>query len=132
MVLALGERINGAILIASVVLNIIGIAASSIPIPWAYMTAILVFYASLPIYFSVQFSAVMRLGSRKRLAGQFTLSLYFYSLGPILGGIIAERYGVLAVRWLAVALTAVSAALLWLGFFSSYSPLRRASDRVPA
>ena len=132
LVLALGERINGAILICSVVLNIIGILASSIPIPWVYITAISVFYASLPIYFSAQFSAVMRLGPSKRLAGQFTLSLYFYALGPILGGIIADRYGVLAVRWLAVALTAASAALLWVGFFSSHSLPRRASNRVPA
>jgi predicted MFS family arabinose efflux permease len=132
LVLALGERINGAILVASVVLNVIGIVASSTPNPWVYMTAISVFYASLPIYFSAQFSAVMRCGSSKRLAGQFTLSLYFYALGPILGGLIAERYGVLAVRWLAITLTAVSAVLLWVGFFSSYSPRRRASDGVPA
>jgi len=132
LVLVLGERINGAILVASVVLNIIGIVASSSPIPWVYMTAISVFYASLPIYFSAQFSAVMRLGSSRRLAGQFTLSIYFYALGPILGGIIAEQYGVLAVRWLAVVLTAVSAALLWVGFFSSYSVPPRASDGVPA
>jgi predicted MFS family arabinose efflux permease len=131
LVLALGEGINGAILVASVVLNILGIAASSIPIPWVYMAAISVFYASLPIYFSAQFSAVMRLGSSSRLAGQFTLSLYFYALGPILGGIIAERYGILAVRWLAATLTAVSAALFWVGFFSSYSPSRRANDGVP-
>jgi MFS family permease len=96
------------------------------------MIAISVFYASLPIYFSAQFSAVMRLGSSSRLAGQFTLSIYFYALGPILGGLIAEQYGVLAVRWLAVVLTAVSVALLWFGFFSRYSVPRRASHEVPA
>ena len=130
LVLVLGERINGAILSAGVVLNIVGIVASSSAIPWIYVAAISVSYASEPIYFSAQFSAVMRLGSSSRLAGQFTLSIYFYALGPILGGLVAEQYGVLAVRWLVVVLTALSAALLWLVFLSPSQA--RASDGVPA
>jgi predicted MFS family arabinose efflux permease len=129
VVLALGERINGGILVASVILTLVGIIASSSPVPWIYTAAISIFYASLPIYFSAQFSAIMRRAPGRSSAAQYTLSLYVGALGPALGGLVAERYGVLAVRWLAIVCTAVSAALLWVGFFSSYGIHSSASDQ---
>jgi hypothetical protein len=131
LVIVLGERTGKGVIVASVILNVIGIIVSSSPLPWIYVTAISVYYATLPIYFAAQFSAVMRLAHSSRLAGQFTLSLYVGALGPALGGLAAHQFGILAVRWLAVVLTAVSAVLLWVGFFSSYGIRPRAEDGVP-
>jgi predicted MFS family arabinose efflux permease len=128
LVIVFGERIDKPIIFASVILNIIGVVFSGSPSSLAYVTAISVYYATLPVYFAAQFSAVMRLGSSSRLASQFTLSIYVGSLGPILGGVVASQYGILAIRWLAVGLTAMSAALLWVGFFSSYAIHPRLTD----
>ena len=128
LVIALGDRIKGRVIAASVIVNIIGIVASSSPVPWAYVTAISAFYATIPIYSSAQFSALMRRSSSSRLAAQFTLSIYVGSLGPALGGLAVNQYGVLAVRWPVVVLTAVSGVLLWIGFFSPYAAYPRAGD----
>jgi len=121
LVIALGDRIKGRMIAASVIVNIIGIVASSSPVPWVYVTAISAFYATIPIYSSAQFSALMRRSSSSRLAAQFTLSIYVGALGPALGGLAVNQYGVLAVRWPVVVLTAVSGVLLWIGFFSPYA-----------
>jgi len=130
LVIALGDRIKGRVIAASVIVNIIGIVASSSPVPWVYVTAISAFYATIPIYSSAQFSALMRRSSSSRLAAQFTLSIYVGALGPALGGLAVNQYGVLAVRWPVVVLTAASGVLLWIGFFSPYAAYPRAGDGV--
>jgi predicted MFS family arabinose efflux permease len=128
MVIVFGERIHGSIIVASVILNIVGIVVSSSPVSWVYVAAISAYYATLPIYFSAQFAAVMRRASSSRFAAKFTLSTYVGSLGPALGGFAVSQYGVLAVRWLVVAFTVLSAVLLWVGFFSSYAGHPPAGD----
>jgi hypothetical protein len=128
LVIALGDRVKGRMIAASVIVNIIGIVASSSPVPWVYVTAISAFYATIPIYSSAQFSALMRRSSSSRLAAQFTLSVYVGALGPALGGLAVNQYGVLAVRWPVVVLTAVSGVLLWVGFFSPYAAYPCAGD----
>jgi hypothetical protein len=70
----------------------------------------------------------MRRSSSSRLAAQFTLSVYVGALGPALGGLAVNQYGVLAVRWPVVVLTAVSGVLLWVGFFSPYAAYPCAGD----
>jgi predicted MFS family arabinose efflux permease len=130
LVIVFGERIHGLMIVASVILNIVGILVSSSPVSWVYVSAISAYYTTLPIYFSAQFSTVMRRAANSRLAAKFTLSIYVGSLGPALGGLVANQYGVLAVRWLVAVLTAVSGVLLWVGFFSSYGVRRLAGDAV--
>ena len=130
LAIVLGDRVHGSIIVACVIVNIGGILASSYPISWVYVTSISLYYVTLPIYFSAQFGAVMRRAASSRLAAQFTLSIYVGSLGPILGGLVANHYGVLAVRWFVAVLTAVSGVLLWIGFFSFYGVHRPAGDGV--
>ena len=127
LAIVLGDRVHGSIVVACVIVNIIGIVASSYPSSWVYVTALSVYYVTLPIYFSAQFGVVMRRAASSRIAAQFTVSIYIGSLGPILAGLVANHYGVLAVRWFVVVLTAVSGVLLWLGFFSFYG-IHRPSD----
>lgn len=131
-VVVFGERIKAPIIFACVILNIIGVVVSSSRIPWVYVTAISAYSATLPIYFAVQFGAVMRRAASSRLAAKFTLSIYVGSLGPALGGLVADQYGVPAVRWLVAVSTTLSAVLLWIGFFSSYGVRRYAGDGVAA
>ena len=130
LVIVLGERIHGLMIAASVILNIVGIIVSSSRVPWLYVSGISAYYATLPIYFSAQFSTVMRRAANSRLAAKFTLSIYVGSLGPLLGGFVANQHGVLAVRWLVAVFTAASGVLLWVGFFSSFGVRRPAGDGV--
>jgi MFS family permease len=121
-VLALGRRITGTgPLVICVLLNIIGVAASASAVPWIYTSAISIFYFSLPIYLSAEFAAIMRRAPSKRFAVKYHFAGNVGSIGPSIGGLIAEHYGFAAVRWLAITLTVVAAFLLWLGFFTSPS-----------
>jgi hypothetical protein len=128
LVIVFDDRINGPIVFASVILNIIGIVASSSAVAWIYVAAISAYYATLPIYFSAQFSVVMRRASSSQFAAKFTLSTYVGSLGPALGGLAVTQFGILAVRWLAVVFMAVSAALLWIVISRPGALLPRAGD----
>jgi predicted MFS family arabinose efflux permease len=130
LVIAFGDRIRGRMIAASVIVNILGIVASSSPVPWVYVAAVSAFYGTIPIYSSAQFSALMRRSSSSRLAAQFTLSIYVGALGPALGGLAVSEYGVLSLRWPVAVLTALSGVLLWLGFFSPYAAYPRAGDGV--
>ena len=130
LAIVLGDRVHGSIVVACVIVNIVGIVASSYPNSWVYVTAVSVYYVTLPIYFSAQFGTVMRRAASSRIAAQFTVSIYVGSLGPILAGLVANHYGVFAVRWFVVVLTAVSGVLLWFGFFSFYGVHRPSGDGV--
>lgn len=118
LVLALGDRIARTIpLVICVFLNVIGMVAAGSSDAWVYTIALSVFYFSLPIFLSAQFAAIMRRAPSKRFAVRYQVATNMGSLGPAIGGLVAEQYGFTAVRWCAVTLTLLSAALLWFGFF---------------
>ena len=115
--LRMGERISGTgIVFVCVFLYIVGIAATTSPIPWIYTVAISAFYFSLPIYLAAQFGSIMRRASSGRFAAQYALAGKAGALGPAIGGLVVEQYGLFAVRWLSIVLMAVATALLWLCF----------------
>jgi predicted MFS family arabinose efflux permease len=118
IVLALGDRVARTIpLVICVILNIIGIAAVGSSNAWIYTIALSAFYFSLPIFLSVQFAAIMRRAPSKRFAVRYQVAANVGSLGPAIGGVVAEQYGFAAVRWFAITLTVVATILLWFGFF---------------
>jgi predicted MFS family arabinose efflux permease len=118
IVLALGDRVARTIpLVICVILNIIGIAAVGSSNAWVYTIALSAFYFSLPIFLSVQFAAIMRRAPFKRFAVRYQVAANVGSLGPAIGGVVAEQYGFAAVRWFAITLTIVATILLWFGFF---------------
>jgi predicted MFS family arabinose efflux permease len=119
IVVALGERITWTIpLVICVILNILGAAAIGSSVAWIYMTAVSVFYFSLPIYLSAQFGAIMRKAPSTRFAVRYNLALAAGSFGPSIGGLVASQYGFASVRWLTISFTLVAAIMLWIGFFS--------------
>ena len=118
-VLALGTRVTGTVpLVICVILNILGVSATSSSVAWVYTSGISVFYFSLPIFLSAQFAAIMRRAPSKRFAVKYQLASNVGSFGPSIGGLIAEHYGFAAIRWPAIALTVIAATMLWVGFFT--------------
>ena len=118
VVLALGDRIARTIpLVSCMILNIIGMVAVGSSDAWVYTIALSAFYFSLPIFLSVQFAAIMRRAPSKRFAVRYQVAANVGSLGPAIGGLVAEQYGFTAVRWFAITLTLVATTLLWFGFF---------------
>jgi predicted MFS family arabinose efflux permease len=122
IVLALGDRVARTIpLVICAILNIVGTVAVGSSNAWVYTIALSVFYFSLPIFLSAQFAAIMHRAPSKRFAVQYQVATNMGSLGPAIGGLVAEQYGFTAVRWCAITLTVVSATLLWFGFFRTSS-----------
>ena len=118
VVLALGDRIARTIpLVSCMILNIIGMVAVGSSDAWVYTIALSAFYFSLPIFLSVQFAAIMRRAPSKRFAVRYQVASNVGSLGPAIGGLVAEQYGFTAVRWFAIMLTLAATTLLWFGFF---------------
>lgn len=120
-VLVLGERVAYRVCIASVVAaNAMGAAVTVSKDPWVYAVGAWVFYFSLPLYFAALFGLIMRRAQSKRFAAQFTLAVNLGAIGPAIGGLLAEQYGVGSLRWLEIAMALASGLLLWIGFLSPW------------
>lgn len=122
LVLIVGERVTRTLpLVICVILNITGVAALGSAIPWVFTVAMSIFYFSLPIYLTAQFGAIMRRARSKRFVVMYSLAGSVGALGPAIGGVVAERYGFAAIRWIAIALVLVGSILLWTGFIRGSS-----------
>jgi predicted MFS family arabinose efflux permease len=126
IVLVCGERVNGTLpLLACVVLNTVGVVATRSSNALIYTVAISVFYFSLPLYLAIQFGAIMHRIHSRRFTVLYTLAQRCSSFGPLAGGLVAQRHGFAAVRWLAIALMLLAAGILWSGFM-----MRRRFTRI--
>jgi predicted MFS family arabinose efflux permease len=115
VVLWLGSRVTRtSCVVASVLLNVVSAALVDSPNPWAFGTAISVFYFSLPIFAAGQFGAITRLPNGSAVSVYISTATFGgFALGPLLGAALVERWGYASVQWLdAVFVTGAGFLLL--------------------
>ena len=128
LVILAGRKVTTpAVLVTCIILDVAGTFGTGAATPGVYVTAVAVFYFSLPIFLAAQFAILMRGAQSKRFAVHYSLALQFAGLGPLIGGYLAQLLGFGTLRVVAVLLMVAALGILWMGIVRQHGDKLRAS-----